>query len=93
METINRVIEDILIELGFENLYYAGILKRNWDNVVGNLISKVSLPEKIEKETLFIKCSNPAWKQELYFFKDEIINNINEFFKKNVIANVKIYSG
>ena len=93
METINRIIEDILIELGFENLYYAGILKRNWDNVVGNLISKVSLPEKIEKETLFIKCSNPAWKQELYFFKDEIINNINEFFKKNVIDNVKIYSG
>ena len=93
METINNVIENILISLGFENLYYIGIIKRNWENIVGKLVAKFSIPDRLERETLYIKCSNPAWKQELYFFKNEIIKNVNEFFKKNIICDVKIFFG
>jgi len=91
MEKINSVIEKILIELGYDYLYYSGILKRNWNKVVGELIAKVSIPDRIENEILFIKCFNPAWKQELYFFKEEIIKNVNNFFTKKIIDDLKIF--
>ena len=91
MEKINDVIKDVLINLGYKNLYYAGILKKNWKNIVGDLIASVSNPDRIERETLYIKCSNPAWKQELYFFKEEIIEKINLFFKDFEIKDIKIY--
>ncbi len=93
MEKLNRVIENILIELGYENLYYSGILKRNWQNVVGDLIARVSNPDRIERDILFIKCSNPAWKQELHFFKEEIKNNVNKFFNKEMVNDIKIFFG
>ena len=93
MEKIGSIVENILIELGFENLYYSGILKKNWSKVVGNLIAKVSSPDRVERDILYIKCSNPSWKQELYFFKDEIVKNVNKFFNKKIVNEIKIYFG
>ena len=91
MEKINSIIENILIDLGFENLYYSGILKKKWNRVVGELISKVSSPDRIERKILFIKCANPSWKQELYFFKENIVKSVNSFFKKEVVNDIKIF--
>ncbi len=91
MDSINNIIKDILLELGFINLYYTGVLKQNWENIVGNLIASVSIPDRIERNILYIKCNNPSWKQELYFFKDEILEKVNSFIGENIVKDVKIF--
>jgi len=91
MNTINDIVKDILLDLGFENLYYTGILQKNWEKIVGELIASVSTPERIQNKILYVKCSNPAWKQELYFFREKMLSCINSYLKNYEIRDIKIF--
>ena len=55
-----------------------GELENNWENIVGKKINKATQIIKIENKTIFIKCKNPTWKNELQYQKKEILNKLNQ---------------
>ena len=55
-----------------------GELENNWENIVGKKINKATKIIKIENKKLFIKCKNPAWKNELQYQKKEILKKLNQ---------------
>tara|TARA_B100001287_G_C22671918_1_gene525665 strand:+ start:1970 stop:2236 length:267 start_codon:yes stop_codon:yes gene_type:complete len=55
-----------------------GELENNWENIVGKKINKATKIIKIENKTIFIKCKNPTWKNELQYQKKEILNKLNQ---------------
>ena len=74
------------IEKYFENqetnTMLFGTIDHQWKIIVGEKIFKATKVIKIENKKIFIKCKNPAWKQELQFQKKELINKIQQHTKQ-----------
>ena len=60
-----------------------------WEEVVGDKISKNTEPQSVEHGTLTVSVSNPAWRQELIFKKEEIIKQLNKKIGENTIKELR----
>ena len=77
MIKLSQSISSLLKQKNFSPLIF-GELENNWENIVGERISKSTKIVKIENKTLFIKCKNPTWKNELQYQKKEILKKLNQ---------------
>ena len=77
MIKLSQSISSLLKQKNFSPLIL-GELENKWENIVGERISKSTKIVKIENKTLFIKCKNPTWKNELQYQKKEILNKLNQ---------------
>ena len=68
-------------------LFLMGSIENSWEKIVGEKISKATKIIKLENQTLFIKCKNPVWKQELQYQKQTILQKVQNHTKeiKNII--------
>ena len=55
-------------------------------------LEKIAKAVKVEKKTLFLKVENAAWRSELKFKEETIIEKINKFFKDNRINKIRFVS-
>jgi len=77
MIKLSHSISSLLKQKTFSPLIF-GELENNWEDIVGKKIKKATKIIKIENKTLFIKCKNPTWKNELQYQKKEILNKLNQ---------------
>ena len=77
MIKLSQSIDDLLKTTKFNPLFL-GNLENKWEIIVGNNIASATKIIKIEKQTLYIKCKNPTWKNELQYQKKEILKKINK---------------
>ena len=89
MQKLKAAINNLLKAAGLE----AGVSQNKallvWDDVVGARVSENTTPEKVEAGTLYIKASNPTWRQELMFKKEEILKNLNKKLGEKIIKEIK----
>ena len=89
MQELKSAINAFLKKAGLEK----GVSQNNallvWKEVVGERVSQNTVPEKVESGTLYIKTSNPTWRQELVFKKSDIIKKLNNKLGKNTIKEIK----
>ena len=62
-----------------------------WDTTVGKEIAAQTEPRKVVDGIMFVKVDNDAWRQELAFFKHEIIQKLNDKIGKSAIKEIKFY--
>lgn len=88
MDKIGTIMHQLLGELGIERpvqRYQALLL---WPEVVGKQISDVTEPCRIRKGKLFVEVKNAAWRNELVFHKDEIIQKLNQKLGASVVQEI-----
>ena len=89
MQKLKAAINNLLKAAGLE----AGVSQNKallvWDDVVGAKVSENTTPEKVEAGTLYIKASNPTWRQELVFKKEDIIKKLNKKLGEKTIKEIK----
>jgi hypothetical protein len=90
MDLIGNVIFEILKKNGKEEVYFEGILKIKWTDIVGKTIANESFPELLKNKILYVSCKNPAFKQEIFFLKKRIIERINNLLNKTIIKDIKV---
>lgn len=88
---IREVLEKFFKTLGIENRLEENLAFAFWDSVVGKEISLHTEPEKIVKGTIMVKVDNDVWRNELTFFKNEIIQKLNRKIGKKIIQEIKFY--
>ena len=59
-----------------------------WNEIVGDQISKISVPDKIENHVLRVKVNSSVWRHELSLRKKEIIDKINSTFKEEIVKDI-----
>lgn len=52
-------------------------------------LKKIAAAVKIEKKVLFLKVSNSAWRSELKFNQQALVDKINTFYKEDIIKAIK----
>jgi predicted nucleic acid-binding Zn ribbon protein len=68
-------------------------LLETWNKAVGLQISAHTRPEKLKRNTLFVKVSSSVWMQQLHILKSDIIEKINQLLGKGLIKNVHFSIG
>ena len=53
-------------------------IQKTWKKVVGELIYKNTEIKNYKDKKLSIKVSNPIWRNELFFQKEELIEKLNK---------------
>jgi|TARA_B100000959_G_scaffold102538_1_gene108141 predicted nucleic acid-binding Zn ribbon protein len=89
MQKLKAAINNLLKAAGLD----AGVAQNKallvWDDVVGAKVSENTTPEKVEAGTLYIKASNPTWRQELVFKKEDILKKLNKKLGEKTIKEIK----
>lgn len=65
-------------------------MQREWEQIMGKTIAKYTREVKLKDGVLIIATDVAPLKQELQFGKQQIINNVNEYFKDKVVTDVVI---
>jgi hypothetical protein len=64
-----------------------------WQKAVGPKISVQTRPDRLKRNTLFVKVSSSVWMQQLHILKQEIIEKINQLLGKELIKNIHFSIG
>jgi hypothetical protein len=64
-----------------------------WNRAVGLQISAHTRPEKLKRNTLFVKVSSSVWMHQLHILKSDIIEKINKLLGKDLVKNVHFSIG
>ena len=89
MEELNTSIQNFLDSYGLKKGVKQNSAVLYWEAVVGKKISENTEVQGAEHGTLTVSVSNPAWRQELLFKKEEIIKQLNKKIGENTIKEVR----
>jgi len=59
-----------------------------WHKAVGPQISAQTRPDRLRRNTLFVKVSSSAWMQQLHNLKTEIIEKFNQLIGKELVKDI-----
>ncbi|WP_294705759.1 DUF721 domain-containing protein [uncultured Fusobacterium sp.] len=91
-EKLSNVSEMIDVAVGKSRRLKEGILKADWEKIVGKICEKCQ-PDYIKDGILYIKAEGNIFIHHLTLEKTNYINKINSYFKENVIKDIIIKTG
>lgn len=62
-----------------------------WDTLMGPTIVGYTGTKFIKNQTMFVKITNPALRQDLSMMRTRIVQRINEAVGSRVIVDIRIY--
>ena len=65
-------------------------LIKNWSRLVDESICAHVKPVKLEREILFVSVENSVFRDQLKFFKEEIVDAINKNFKRPLVKEIRV---
>jgi len=93
LQRLSNVLQGILKK---HNIFFDSEEQRLlevWQKAVGPQISVQTRPDRLKRNTLFVKVSSSVWMQQLHILKQEIIEKINQLIGKELIKNVHFSIG
>ena len=87
-EEIGKILTRSLRNLGIERRLKEESIVLNWNRLVGERIASQANPLKIRDSILFVRVENASWRNELFFMKRKIIEELNHSVKGNVIKDI-----
>ena len=65
------------------------VVKDAWEEVMGKGVMSYTESVSIRNNTLFVKLSSSALREELYYGRKKIVDMLNESLKKVLIKSIK----
>ncbi len=62
----------------------------HWKEIAGEMIAKHTTRLFMKDHTLFLQVDSAALKNELHFLRSQLIKNVNEYLKKELIKELVI---
>ena len=75
---IKDLLSDYLKDSDFKEINETINLNKSWHKIAGETISKHTKITGIKNGKITIKTSNPIWRNELTFQKEDLLNRIKE---------------
>lgn len=88
MKKVVSIKEVVSKEIKNSKNIMESMLKNNWNNIVGQTLSKKSIPYFIKNGTLYVSVENSAWTQQMQFLKQDIIEKTNNFLNGAYINDI-----
>jgi predicted nucleic acid-binding Zn ribbon protein len=93
-KTVNLKVEmeSFMKHIGLDSKLQDLRILEVWEECVGSVIAKNSVPVELRKNKLFVSVENAVWRYELNAKKEDILNKLNKILdrknNKNLIKDI-----
>mgnify|MGYP000689901585 FL=1 len=77
-KSIKTVLSDYFKGTNLKEINQALNISTVWKNIVGNTIAKNTEIQKFKNGKITVKTSNPIWRNELIFQKEDLLNRLKK---------------
>ena len=88
LQSIGSAINQFLKGNRLEKKIDISNLHVNWKTIAGDMIANHTKRIFLKDTTLFLEVDSAELKNELHFLKDQLINNVNYFLKKELVKQL-----
>jgi len=85
---LSGVLQEVLKTSGLEKKVREFAALSEWAGIVGARVAEQATPLDIKGGILFLQVKNAAWRSQLAFFKDDIIQKVNEKAGKKIVRTI-----
>jgi predicted nucleic acid-binding Zn ribbon protein len=86
---IGVALEELVRRLGMTKTLSQYDVLTSWQDIVGEQIARVTVPERIHNGILFITVATASWREELSMRRKEILERINKAAGKNSVKEIR----
>lgn len=90
-QSLSDVLNRYLREEGLETPLLQHRLLDAWDDVVGKMIAGYTVEKHIQNQTLHVKISNPALRQDLSMMRSQLVRRLNDAVGSMVISDIRFF--
>ncbi len=91
VQNIGDLLAQYLRQEGLETPLLQKRLMASWEEVTGHVVERYTQQKFIKNQTLFVKISNPALRQDLSMMRTQLVKRLNEKVGSMVITDVKFF--
>lgn len=91
VKSLADVLQKLLREEGLEVPLQQKRIVDSWETVTGRIVARYTTEKFIKNQTLFVKISNPALRQDLSMMRSQLVKRLNEQVGSFVISDIRIY--
>ena len=93
MTRVSDVLSETLARLGLEKALVQAKVQREWEALVGPMISAHAQPEQLRFNKLYVRVDSPAWLQELTLLKPSLKDKLNTALGKEAVGEIVLRLG
>jgi hypothetical protein len=87
---ISQVLDKYFKETNTESEYSVELLKKDWSNIVGNIIATHSCPVRISGKTLNVFADHPVFANDIVLMNEIILGKLNSIYSGRKITEIKV---
>lgn len=91
VQTIDEILQRFLREEGLETPLLQKRLIDSWETVVGETVAQYTTEKFVKNQTLFVKITNPALRQDLGMMRSQLVKRLNETVSSLIITDIRLY--
>ena len=91
VKSIDELISVFLRQEGYETPLLQKRLVDSWTRGTGAAVARYTGEKFIKNQTLFVKITNPALRQDLLMMRSQLVRRLNEAVGCQVIADIRLY--
>jgi predicted nucleic acid-binding Zn ribbon protein len=90
MKKITTAVDRIVTRIAGKQAIEEYRAFRSWNEVVGEVIAKVAVPNKVMNGVLYVSVKNSTWRQELIMQKPMILEKFASRFGQGIIKDIRL---
>lgn len=90
-QSLDDVLSQFLRDQGLETPLREKRLIDAWEKVTGATVARYTGEKFIRNQTLHVKITNPALRQDLSMMRSQLVRRLNAEIGAMVIADIRIY--
>lgn len=91
VQTIDEILQRFLRDEGLETPLLQKRLIDSWETVGGDTVAQYTTEKFIKNQTLFVKITNPALRQDLGMMRSQLVKRLNETVSSLIITDIRLY--
>ena len=88
--TFNNIVSDVMGEFNLEKLFTIEAIRSVWVDLVGDIMSSHSIPNRIFHGVLFVYVDHSVFANELIMMHDAVLQKIEDEFHIPGIRKMKV---
>jgi predicted nucleic acid-binding Zn ribbon protein len=91
VQSLSEVLHQLLRQDGLETPLRQKRLLDAWETVTGSMVARYTGEKFIKNQTLHVKITNPALRQDLSMMRSQLLKRLNAEVGAMVISDIHIY--
>lgn len=87
-QSIGSAIDQFLKQNRLDKKIDSSTLLTCWKDIAGEMIHKHTTRLFLKEQKMYLEVDSSALKNELHYLQGELVNNVNQYFKKELVKEL-----